>query len=547
MAAQRHPPPLHFTTDADGFQTLLALSPGDQPQQLETAALMAQSLLYVDTPAFDLLRHGVAVTVQPHKEKFLVTVHPLAPGGFDGCNNQAEGRLSVEALLPTMKKALNPARWPDKLAAALPQKRVTGHKFKPVALLQVVNHRRQIELPAQGKGKEGSSIVATLDESAVLIPDAMQDPFTTAPSTAAVTHLYDVRIDEALTGQQSSALTNQLQGLVTLTAVEESCLVRALRAIHTHVPAAAATGEGIHPTMPMAEACRLLLYEQLMQMICNEAGVRYSEEIEHVHQMRVAIRRLRAAANLFGQPSQRKVLRPYIKAIRKVGKLLGAVRDRDVAIAKAQKSKARRATGKQIELWQAQRDEAHAALVAWLDSTAYRQFLVDFYTYCASPPSAHEDGAEGLIGVDGVAVQPQQVRHLVPTLIMERFAAVRAYETLLVKDAVTPYATLHALRIQCKYLRYTVEFTHHLLGSAIDPLLQQLKLLQELLGDLNDAVVATQMLEAEQSAHPTKKQRTYLHQQQELIATLRADVPQAFAEVVGYDSRRALGEAVAKL
>ncbi|MEZ4622246.1 MAG: hypothetical protein R2867_42995 [Caldilineaceae bacterium] len=56
-------------------------------------------------------------------------------------------------------------------------------------------------------------------------------------------------------------------------------------------------------------------------------------------------------------------------------------------------------------------------------------------------------------------------------------------------------------------------------------MIKRLKKLQELLGGLNDAVVALQMLAAKPRKRRSKQHTAYLQHQQELIQTLRAKVP----------------------
>jgi CHAD domain-containing protein len=90
---------------------------------------------------------------------------------------------------------------------------------------------------------------------------------------------------------------------------------------------------------------------------------------------------------------------------------------------------------------------------------------------------------------------------------------VQAYETLIANAAVEQ---LHALRIEFKKLRYALEFFHEVLGIEAKYVINELKSLQDHLGDLNDANVACQTLsefieeeEALQNALP-------LHERQSL-------------------------------
>ena len=54
--------------------------------------------------------------------------------------------------------------------------------------------------------------------------------------------------------------------------------------------------------------------------------------------------------------------------------------------------------------------------------------------------------------------------------------------------------TLHALRIDFKRLRYTLEFFEEVLGPEARQVVNEIKTMQDHLGDLNDAAVAETML-----------------------------------------------------
>src|SRR5699024_3962066 len=116
-----------------------------------------------------------------------------------------------------------------------------------------------------------------------------------------------------------------------------SKLERGLRALAAQPPGAATGAAAIQPRMEMAEACRLIGRIQLTEVLLAEPGVRYSSEAEYVHKMRVALRRARAAGRMYGDFFKEKAIRGYMKRMRKPARLLGAVRDLDVAISNARR------------------------------------------------------------------------------------------------------------------------------------------------------------------------------------------------------------------
>jgi CHAD domain-containing protein len=72
-------------------------------------------------------------------------------------------------------------------------------------------------------------------------------------------------------------------------------------------------------------------------------------------------------------------------------------------------------------------------------------------------------------------------------------------------DSSTPAEALHRLRIDCKKLRYLLEFFYHLyVEDDIKPLLKSLKRLQDNLGDFNDLEVQQRTLQ--QFAHQMEEE-----------------------------------------
>ena len=103
---------------------------------------------------------------------------------------------------------------------------------------------------------------------------------------------------------------------------------------------------------------------------------------------------------------------------------------------------------------------------------------------------------------------PYQVRHIAPRLIYEHYERVRAYETVL--DGA-PISTLHALRIDFKRFRYTLEFFEEVLGPEIKSVIKETKIMQDHLGDLNDTQVAGDMLREIIDESPARIQRRAGH------------------------------------
>ncbi len=240
---------------------------------------------------------------------------------------------------------------------------------------------------------------------------------------------------------------------------------------------------------PMAEAGRKLVARQLRRMRSHEAGSRSGEDIESVHQMRVAIRRMRSLFNLVGAHYRRKTLSEHQRGLRAIARALGAVRDLDVLILDLQEFQATLPAASQtafapvITLLDERRGAARVRLNRLFDSKRYSRYLRRLQRFVKRPGR----GARRLKRRE----RPHQARHVLPLLLHESLARVRAY------DAVLPAsddAILHALRVECKQLRYALEFFEPLLGASAGPFLAQVKAMQDILGRINDIAVFIEYL-----------------------------------------------------
>ena len=99
----------------------------------------------------------------------------------------------------------------------------------------------------------------------------------------------------------------------------------------------------------------------------------------------------------------------------------------------------------------------------------------------------------------------------------------------------------------CKALRYSLEPVEHLLGEEGSELIRQLKRLQDLLGDLHDAVVADGRLAELDDVVEPAAQAAFRAQQQSVVAELVAAAPEAWRCFVAPENRRLLAVAIAKL
>lgn len=253
-----------------------------------------------------------------------------------------------------------------------------------------------------------------------------------------------------------------------------------------------------HPALSAADtmgeaACKILSLH-FRRMLYHEPGTRSGEEIEELHDMRVATRRMRSAFRVFGDYADDKRLKPMRKGARRTCSKLGSVRDLDVFWQKTECYLEGLPPERQNDLmplrevWEAEREKARESMLTYLDSQAYVRFKERAMELLTTP----EVWELPALTDKGEAV-PHRVRHVVPAIIYERAAAVLAYDEWVNGPDIT-LKRLHRLRIAGKRLRYTLEFFQEVLAPQTAGLIKQTKKLQDHLGDLQDAVVASELL-----------------------------------------------------
>jgi CHAD domain-containing protein len=181
-----------------------------------------------------------------------------------------------------------------------------------------------------------------------------------------------------------------------------------------------------------------------------------------------------------------------------------------------------------------------------LDGTKYHDFVDAFQLFLETANAGARRSA-------GIPPRPTLVRHVAPQLIYGRWATVQAFGPLL---EGAPVSVLHALRIECKRLRYTLEFFREVLSPKAGEVVSAVVGLQDHLGDLNDADVANALLsdflfaprsdgDGERLIAPGVV--AYLAAKQRELQNLIETFPQAWATFNRPQVRQALADAVSVL
>jgi len=222
----------------------------------------------------------------------------------------------------------------------------------------------------------------------------------------------------------------------------------------------------------------------------NAAGVLAGEDPEYVHQMRVALRRMRSAFRLFAPVLPEDAMTRFVEEMRWLAGALGPARDWDVFVdeslpqfsAKIREPAARAALEKA-----AKRMRRHANRTArrTVGSSRYRLFTLSLAGWIAASKWADEPGP-------AAAPLARPVLEFAAETLDRRRARVRKRGRKLASR--TP-GELHRLRIAIKQLRYAADFFSGL--YAKEParrMLRQLSGLQDILGAMNDAAQAERLI-----------------------------------------------------
>jgi triphosphatase len=237
----------------------------------------------------------------------------------------------------------------------------------------------------------------------------------------------------------------------------------------------------VDPTLGAGDVAFAVMRAHFTAMLRREPGVRYGNDAEDLHQMRVSIRRVRAAMVVFEEalPARAPRLRQELGWL---GSLLGAVRDLDVQLAQigawsaAADPAEREALDVVTTVLDERRTKARAKLVEAMDSRRLIRLNSSMESFLKHGPIKRSHSAH----VPILEAAPEVVAHGYRKVVA-------------IGDHIgegSPPQALHALRIRAKRLRYTVEFLEPIYKKPARAYAKRLIALQDVLGKHQDDVVA---------------------------------------------------------
>ena len=313
-------------------------------------------------------------------------------------------------------------------------------------------------------------------------------PFGTPDTSVLATYLWL----KPLKGypKHSQRLTERCEESGFLPAKKEDIYFKALKVVKKK-PGSYSSKIKIHldPDMRSGEATKIILHSLLRVMKINEAHLKKDVDTEFLHDFRVAIRRTRSALGQIKLVLPQETTKRFKKDFAFVGKLSNQLRDLDVYLLKEDTYKKMLPAvlhddiAPLFDFLREKRSKMLKKVISGLKSKKYVQIFHDWEVFLnnISPESSSAPNADLPI----INIARKRISKLNLKIVKD---GNRILEN-------TQDEMLHALRIECKKLRYLMEFFSNLFPrEKIKILIAQLKKLQDNLGDFNDLCVQEEYL-----------------------------------------------------
>lgn len=296
----------------------------------------------------------------------------------------------------------------------------------------------------------------------------------------------------------------------------------------------------LKPDLRADQATKLILRSLLDTMQANEEGIRADIDSEFLHDFRVSVRRTRSALSQIRNVFPAEVTDRFKADFAYLGELTNPLRDLDVYLLSEGVYKSMLPAGIRADIdplfdyLKTQRSTALAQVIAGLDSAKYAGIIRDWSKFLDEP----------------VPPQPGEENAARPIITLAQQRIYKRYRRV-IQDGNQILLTqpedeqLHALRIDCKKLRYLIEFFSSLFpAKKVERLVGQLKRLQDNLGDFNDLAVQQDYLlniAGDLPLNDERSRRTLVATGRlvETLARQQEQVKAAFAETfLGFASKK---------
>ena len=413
--------------------------------------------VYYDTPDLELSRHAMALRLRRVGKQWLQTLK--SGGGMQAGlhqRNEYEAPVDGEALDLKVLEASYGQRLPPTLRK----------KLQPLFLTNFSRTCRMLNF-------DGAEIELCMDSGEILAGQSSR-PIS--------------ELELELKSGKPQQLFKFAQDLLDIVPLEVEHTSKAAYGYLLHSATKPAISKASFPRVTkskgVAPALQSMIESCLLHLQANIPGAIQNLGVEYVHQIRVALRRLRVVLSIAETFRADGELTRLHEQVTELCVGLGRLREWDVFMTETlppictrlpeqDKLRILRATEKQ-------REQQHVAVVNKLQSRDYQRFLLRFGAWMHGD-YWREPLAENLT-----------LSHFATQILDKRSRQVeKRGKHLANADA----AHLHMLRIACKKLRYSAEIFASLFDPAMAKRYQsELSAIQDVLGTLNDITIALRLL-----------------------------------------------------
>ena len=269
--------------------------------------------------------------------------------------------------------------------------------------------------------------------------------------------------------------------------------------------------------LPFSEGLRLQLLHYFRQMLQRRTNVLSDFDANHIHRMRVVLRKIRALLDCADSSYDDELLSQYKRGFRRMARFLGEVRGCDVLADNIARISGEDPVNAEIARTLTQtRTQALRELIDLFNGDKHHKFISEFATFVCTPEASRRVDSPQL-----------RVLDVLGNRIAERALAFQ-------KPLSQPFdrvseRELHDWRIRGKQLRYILECFPAVIIPATAPALAALDAIQHTLGLIQDVVVAFELLN-KMKVHTLAESKKIMGQLRQEAITHRQALPQLWQD-----------------
>ncbi|MBI3041276.1 MAG: CHAD domain-containing protein [Betaproteobacteria bacterium] len=457
--------------------------------------------VYFDTPRLDLWRQGIALRLRREAGRWIQAVKG---GGtaLAGLHRRLEDEAEVAGPTPDFSRIGH-----HELAEAFSSERLRA-RLKPVFVTDFVRSTRLLEIDS------ATRVEASMDRGMIR-------------SGKRSTPVFELEL-ELKNGvpQQLYEIALKLVKDLPLSIENRSKAERGYALYRRKDPKPArAHPAALTPALSVGESFKAVMRANIAHLQANERGMLADGDPEYLHQMRVALRRLRSAFDVFGPAMSEAAIARLVAELTWLAASLGPARDWDVFVTETLPPIEREfGTHGELKAFSGHcrelRSRAGAKARRVVRSKRHRRLMLSLGAWLAS-----EDWPSQL-DLDRRVVFDAPVSDFAAKVLEKRYQRVRKRGHEIGKLSTKE---LHRLRIAVKKFRYAADFFAGLYeAKPVREALKRLSRLQDMLGAINDAGIVANLIaqgfDGEGDKHVPEAKGILLGWSRSRAATLRGEL-----------------------